>query len=83
MLMELTNQRKWLLGSILLSIASIVFVVAWTAPFWPPEFGLLSLPLVKTLFPIAVILVFIVLFLYGIILLSRTQPSPTNVDQIN
>ena len=72
--MQLTNQGKWLFGIALVSIASILFVVAWTAPFWPPWFGWLGLPVIKTLFPIAVMLIFIVLFLYSLVLLSRTNP---------
>lgn len=72
--MELTNQGKWLLGSTLISVGSILFVIAWTAPYWPPWFGWLGLPLIKTLFPVVVMLVFIILFLYGLAILSRTNP---------
>ena len=77
--MELTNHGKWLLGSTLISVASILFVIAWTAPFWPPSFGWLSLPLVKTIFPIVVMIGFVVLFLYGIIVLSKTEVPPFEV----
>jgi hypothetical protein len=81
--MELSNQGKWLLGSSLLAIGAILFVIGWTAPFWPPWFGWLGFPVIKTLFPIVVMLVFGGVFMYGLILLSRTDPPPTSVTEIN
>ena len=77
--MELSNQGKWLLGSTLVTIGTILFIFGWTSPFWPPWFGWLGLPIVKTVFPIAFTLVFIVLFFYGLTLISRTDPPPTEI----
>ena len=81
--MELTNQEKWLIGSTLLSVGSILFVIGWTAPYWPPWGGWLSLPLMKTLFPVLAMSGFVIFFLYGLAILSQTVTPPTQVAELD
>ena len=71
--------KKVIVASIitLLVIGSILFVLGWTAPFWPPNFPIWNLPFMKTVFPLITSIIFIALLLYSLLILSRTSPPPT------
>ncbi len=70
-----TDQTKWIIATILLSVSCVLFVIGWTSPFWPPEAEWLGLPWAKTIFPLLISSTFVVLFSIGLWVLSQTAPS--------
>ncbi len=74
MVLKLSNRGRWILATILLTIASIVFAFGWTAPFWPEWVPILGSDLFKTTFFFISSGIFIVLFLYSLYILFKTTP---------
>lgn len=83
MKLNLTDQARWIIGAILLSVGSILFVVGWTSPFWPPDAVWWGLPWVKTIFPLLAAGTFVVLFFISLWVLSKTTPSSSVTGQIS
>ncbi|MFX0167763.1 MAG: hypothetical protein ACFE89_08635 [Candidatus Hodarchaeota archaeon] len=77
--MELSNQGKWLLGIIIITLSTILFVLGWTSPFWPPGLGWLGLPIMKTVFPLTVTSLCVLIYFFGLVLLARTDPPPMSI----
>ncbi|MFX0077986.1 MAG: hypothetical protein ACFE8O_01990 [Candidatus Hermodarchaeota archaeon] len=78
MQLNLTNQSRWGLATILLVIGTVLFVAGWTSPFLPvPD----SLFWMKTVFPIAASLGFVFFFFVSLLILSKTTPPPLNPNE--
>ncbi|MFX1299650.1 MAG: hypothetical protein ACFFDE_01805 [Promethearchaeota archaeon] len=78
MQLNLTNQSRWGLATILLVIGVVLFVAGWTSPFLPvPD----SLFWMKTVFPIAASLGFVFFFFVSLLILSKTTPPPLNTNE--
>ncbi|MFW9831659.1 MAG: hypothetical protein ACFFD8_07785 [Candidatus Thorarchaeota archaeon] len=78
---NLTNRGRWIIASFLLTIGAFFFVIGWTSPFWPSYWGWLGLPWIKTTFPFAMSLVFLILLIFGIWVLSKTSTAPIEVGE--
>jgi hypothetical protein len=78
MKLNLTNQSRWGLVTLLLVIGSVLFVAGWTSPFLPvPE----SLFWMKTIFPIVASLGFVLFFFVSLWVLSNTTPPPLTLNE--
>lgn len=76
MLSNLSDRGRWTLAFILLTIASIIFAIGWTSPFWPAGYPLLGSDFFKTTFFFISSGIFIVLFFFSLYLLAKTSPPP-------
>jgi hypothetical protein len=71
-----SDRTRWILGTVLITIASIVFAIGWTSPFWPADYPILGSGFIKTSFFFISSVIFIVLFFVGIYLLAKTSAPP-------
>jgi len=71
-----SDRGRWILGMVLITIASIVFAVGWTSPFWPTGYPILGSEFFKTSFFFIASAIFIGLFFVGIYVLAKTTPPP-------
>ncbi len=76
MLSDLSDRSRWILASVLLTIAAIVFAIGWTSPFWPEGYPLLGSDFFKTSFFFISSGIFVVLLFFSLYILAKTTPSP-------
>jgi len=74
--LNLTDRGRWILASVLCTIAAIVFAVGWTSPFWPEWYPILGSDFIKTTFFFISSGIFIVLLVFSLVILIRTTPPP-------
>ncbi len=78
MQLNLTNQSRWVLAVLFQLIGTVLFVAGWTSPFLPvPD----TLFWMKTVFPIAASLGFVLFFFVSLLILSKTPPPPLNPNE--
>ncbi|MFX1319697.1 MAG: hypothetical protein ACFE9D_01840 [Promethearchaeota archaeon] len=77
MTQPLSDRARWILGIVLITIASTVFAFGWTSPFWPAGYPILGSEFFKTSFFFISSAIFIVFFFVGLYLLTKTKPPPS------
>ena len=78
MQLNLTNQSRWVLAVLFQLIGTVLFVAGWTSPFLPVPYTLFWM---KTVFPIAASLGFVLFFFVSLLILSKTPPPPLNPNE--